>query len=106
MTDLPDNNLRYAPVRPIEPHRPVTIDLTGYGPRRIRWGTDTPQWVRAAGFRPDHDMPAVAEANILSMYGDWWVYCRTGLVDARGRVLREVGLLLPSDAVRSVSTNS
>jgi hypothetical protein len=90
---------RYSPVRPIDPHQPVTVDLASFGPRRIRWGQDTPQWVRANGFRPDRGLPAVAEASILSMYGDWWVYCRTNLTDTRGRVLREVGLLLPSDCV-------
>lgn len=91
---------RYSPVRPINPHQPVTIDLTSFGARRIRWGTNTPQWVRARGFRPEQDTPAVAEASILSMYGDWWVQVRTTLVDQRGQALREVGLLLPSTAVK------
>src|SRR5690349_9451366 len=76
------------PVRLIEPPLPVTVDLTtGFGPRRIRWGTDTPQWVRARGFYPDQAAHAVAEAHILSMYGDWWVQVRTTLVDQRGRPL-------------------
>jgi hypothetical protein len=88
------------PLRLIQPPLPVTVDLTsGYGPRRIRWGTDTPQWVRASGFYPERSQPAVAEAHILSMYGDWWVQVRTTLVDQRGRPVREVGLLLPSTSV-------
>lgn len=95
---------RFAPVRPIDPPRPVAVDLRqAFGPQRIRWGTDTPQWVRAYGFRPDKNIPAIAEFSVLSMYGDWWVYCRTNLTGARGEVLCEVGLLLPPEYV---STNN
>jgi hypothetical protein len=91
---------KFQPLRTIDPPRPVTADLREFGPRRIRWGTDTPQWVRSRGFRPDKDVPAVAEFSVLSMYGDWWVYCRTNLVTAGGQVLREIGLLLPSEFVK------
>lgn len=90
----------YTPHLPIDPPQPVLVDLTGYGPRRVRWGQDTAQWIRAAGFRPDRGLPAVADAVIVSMYGDWWVRCWVNLVNARGQVVTAAGLLLPASAVR------
>lgn len=87
-------------VRTIDEPRPVVVDLAGFGARRVRWGVETPQWVRAEGWRPEQGVPAVAELQVLSMYGDWWVYCRTDLVSGRGEVLcAGLGLLLPSTAV-------
>ena len=98
------DDIRHTPLRPIDPPRPVAVDLTEFGPRRVRWGSDTPQWTRASGWRPDRAVPAIAEWQMLSMYGDWWVYCRTDLVNARGESLHsEVGLLLPSSAVSTRS---
>jgi hypothetical protein len=90
----------YSPTRPVVPPRPVTVDLTkAFGPRRLRWGKETPIWLRANGFEPAADVPAVVEDCVLSMYGDWWVHCRTPLLSRRGQLVKEVGLLLPPDWV-------
>lgn len=98
---------RHTALWPINPPQRVLVDLTGiYGPRRIRWGQDTAQWIRAEGFRPDRDMPGFADAAILSMYGDWWVRCWINLPTAREKVVTATGLLLPANAVRLVSTDS
>ena len=98
------DELRYSPVRSVVPPRPVTVDLSQmFGPRRLRWGLATPLWVRANGFRPDRDVPALVQDSMLSMFGDWWVYCSVPLLSARNQLVKEVGLLLPPDLVRDRS---
>jgi hypothetical protein len=91
---------RYQPLREVSPPEPVTLDLAAmYGPRRHRWGQATPLWARSKGFAPTHSDAGVVEGCVMSVYGDWWVYCRTTLCTSDGVGLRDVGLLLPPDYV-------
>jgi hypothetical protein len=92
-----------VPFVPVDPPRPVTVDLTPYGPRRLRWGVDTPVWARAAGWRPERDTPALVTGNVLSAFGDWWALVEVPLVDESGHQLAVARLVVPPEWVTEKS---
>lgn len=79
---------------------PVVLDMTWFGPRRVRWGEDTPAWARAAGFRPDREVDAEVEESLMSSCGDWWTYLRVPLLSGRGEPLKVVNMLVPPEWIR------
>jgi hypothetical protein len=82
-------------VRPKEPPVDVEADMTlVLPPRRMRWGRDTPVWVRAAGVGGGWAPGRLVE-QFLTVSGDWWCVVETELVSQNGKT--KVQLRMPVD---------
>lgn len=68
---------RYSPRRRVDPPLPVLVDLSRlWPPTRVRWGTDTPLWVRSHGAPVDTAVPGELTDWVLTKVGDWCGVCR------------------------------
>jgi hypothetical protein len=103
MFDDRSESLKRSPSRPLTPPQPVVADLAScFGPRRLRWGQETPLWARSGGFRVDREAPGTTTEWLISEVGDWWAVATVRLSSSNGLLVREVGLLLPATAVKPV----
>lgn len=92
-----------SPVRRLAP--PVRVWVRAdriWPPRRLRWGANTPLWVRARGLQTRDAYAGQVSALVLTQTGDVLAVVECAVVvDARSRPMT---LLLPiSDAITPVS---
>lgn len=98
---------RYAVVREVRPPRPVVVDLERlWPPTRVRWGRETPLWMRAGGI----DLGRISGLLIAwtcTYVGDWLGVVDELHLDSRNRQLAaklrrlELGAqLIPAAALR------
>lgn len=67
---------RFSPRRRVNPPTPVLVELGAlWPPERLRWGQDTPLWVRSGGVQLNSAVRGVAEECVLTSAGDWLVLC-------------------------------
>jgi hypothetical protein len=86
--------------RPVDPPVDVLVDLTQLVPlERIRWGSDTPLWVRNHGLGIEPVRARLLEW-VLTATGDWCGVCQI-TVSVDGAQLHLVQLV-PRSALRQV----
>lgn len=90
-------------VRPKVPPVDVEVDMTlVLPPRRMRWGKDTPIWVRASGLGGGWARGRVVE-QFLSVSGDWWCVVETELVSQNGQTKIQLRMPVAPEMLREAT---
>jgi hypothetical protein len=90
---------RYSPRRRVDPPQAVYVDLgVLWPPRRVRWGQDTPLWVRSSGVQVNTAVPGLATECVLTSTGDWWVLCEYSV--KVGNTTLALSALVPPSALQ------
>ncbi|MGY4102055.1 hypothetical protein ACW2Q0_21265 [Nocardia sp. R16R-3T] len=93
---------RYQPCRWVDPPIEVSVRVSEiWPPQRLRWGSATPLWQKAAGLRVEEEIPGRLEELVVTSVGD--LLGRIRFAPMIGDQRTAENMLLPSNAWQPVT---